>query len=88
MSKHYKDEGMCQACEWGQCTVKPDCVAISNPQPKQEQGEPVAWRPAFDYERHQIEPAWNNNKPTDEDLEFWNKTKVGIEYAYKLKVTL
>jgi len=40
--KHYQDEGMCQACEWGQCTAKAGCVAISNPPPKQEQGEPVA----------------------------------------------
>jgi hypothetical protein len=38
--KQYQDEGMCQACEFGQCTAKAGCVAISNPPPKQEQGEP------------------------------------------------
>jgi hypothetical protein len=40
--KQYQDEVMCQACEFGQCTAKAGCVAISNPPPKQEQGEPVA----------------------------------------------
>jgi hypothetical protein len=37
--KQYQDEGMCQACEFGQCTAKAGCVATSNPSPKQEHGE-------------------------------------------------
>jgi hypothetical protein len=48
--KQYQDEGMCQACEFGQCTAKAGCVAISNPPPKQEQGEPVAVVIASEYE--------------------------------------
>ena len=50
--------------------------------------EPVAWRPAFDYDGYEIEGNWNNSKPTEKDLEFWGTTKVGIEYAYKLKETV
>lgn len=51
----------------------------------QPEHEPVAWRPAFDYDGYDLEGTWNNGKPTEKDLEFWGNTKVGIEYAYKIK---
>lgn len=47
--------------------------------------ESTAWRPAFDYDGYDLEGTWNNGKPTEKDLEFWENTKVGIEYAYKIK---
>ena len=74
-TKHYQDEGMCQTCEWGQCTAKVGCVAISNPAPEQEQrsdseylGEPVAWESLLGA----IARGWcyeeNANKTMDTEL--------------------
>lgn len=56
--------------------------AVSAYQDSRTEQEPVAWRPAFTHENYATEGVWNSGKPTKEDLEYWSKTKVGIEYAY------